>query len=91
VGKVKGFKVTGEAEQKMTNEESIKLIKGAINHVDINYNRFDIMHCKIVTKQMVKHWAFVTLECTRQPAMLQTLVACRAAVVSSRLQIYCVC
>ena len=58
VGKVKGFKVTGEAEQKMTNEERIKLIKGAINHVDISYNRFDIMHCKIVTKQMVKHWAF---------------------------------
>jgi len=58
VGKVKGFKVTGEAEQKMTNEERIKLIKGAINHVDINYNRFDITHCKIVTKQMVKHWAF---------------------------------
>jgi len=36
VGKVKGFKVTGEAEQKMTNEERIKLIKDAINHVDIN-------------------------------------------------------
>ena len=53
VGNVKGFKVTGEAEQKMTNEERIKLTKGAINHVDINYNRFDIMHCKIVTKQMV--------------------------------------
>jgi len=58
VGKVKGFKVTGEAEQKMTNKERIKLIKGAINHVGINCNRFDIMHCKIITKQMVKHWAF---------------------------------
>ena len=57
-GKVKGFKVNAEAEQKMTNEERIKLIRGAINHVNINYNRFDIMHCEIVTKQMVKHWAF---------------------------------
>ena len=26
--------------------------------VDISYNRFDIMHCEIVTKQMVKQWAF---------------------------------
>ena len=26
VGKVKGFKVTGEAEQKMTNEERIKFV-----------------------------------------------------------------
>ena len=58
IGKVKGFKVTGEAEQKMTNEERIKLIKGAINHVDINYKRFDILHCEIVTKQLVKQWAF---------------------------------
>lgn len=57
-GKVKGFRVNAEAEEKMANEERVKLIKGAINHVDINYNRFDIMHCEIVTKQMVKQWAF---------------------------------
>ena len=57
-GKVKGFRVNAEAERKMTNEERVKLIKGAINHVDISYNRFDIMHCEIVTKQMVKQWAF---------------------------------
>ena len=38
-GKVKGFRVNAEAEQKMTNEKRVKLIKGAINHVDISYNR----------------------------------------------------
>jgi len=42
----------------MTNEERVKLIKGAIDHVDISYNRFDIKNCKIVTKCMVKQWAF---------------------------------
>ena len=34
-GKVKGFRVNAEAEQKMTNEERVKLIKGAINHVTL--------------------------------------------------------
>ena len=57
-GKVKGFKVTGEAEEKMANEQRIKLIKGAIDRVDVNYNSFDIRNCEIVTKQMLKHWAF---------------------------------
>ena len=55
---MKGFRVNAEVEQKMTNEERVKLIKGAIYHVDISYNRFDIMHCEIVTKQTVKLWAF---------------------------------
>jgi len=35
-GKVKGFEVTGDSEEKMTNEQRIKLIKGAINPVDVN-------------------------------------------------------
>ena len=34
--KVKGFRVTAETENKMTNEQRIQLIKGAIDHVDIN-------------------------------------------------------
>ena len=55
---MKGFRVNAEAEQKMTNEERVKLIKVAINHVDISYNRFNIKQCEIVTKQMVKLWAF---------------------------------
>ena len=57
-GKVKGFKATGEAEEKMTNEQRMKLIKGAIDPVDVNYRRFDIKNCEIITKQMVKQWAF---------------------------------
>jgi hypothetical protein len=58
VGKVKGFSANAEAEQKMTNKERIKLIKGAIDNVCINYNQFTIEHGKITTKPMVKHWAF---------------------------------
>ena len=57
-GKVKGFKVTGETEEKMTNEQRIKLIKGAIDPIDVNYNQFKIENCKIFTKNMIKQWAF---------------------------------
>jgi hypothetical protein len=57
-GKVKGFRVTAETEEKMTNEQRIQLIKGAIDHVDINYSQFNIKNCEIVTKSMVKQWAF---------------------------------
>ena len=57
-GKVKGFKRTGEAEEKMTNDQRIKLIKGAIDHVDVTYSQFNIKHCEIATEQMVKNWAF---------------------------------
>ena len=56
--KVKGFKRTGEAEEKMTNEQRINLIKGVIDHVEVNYSRFNINYCDIATKQMVKKWAF---------------------------------
>jgi len=56
--KGKGFKVTGETEEKMTNEQRIKLIKGAIDLVDVNYKRFKIENCKIFTKNMIKQWAF---------------------------------
>ena len=57
-GKVKGFRVNAETEEKMTNEQRIKLIKGAINHIDVNYNQFTIKNCEIITKHMVKQWAF---------------------------------
>ena len=57
-GKVKGFKVTAETEEKMTNEERIKLIKGAVGSVDINYEQFSIKHCEIYTKRMIKQWSF---------------------------------
>ena len=57
-GKVEGFRVTAETEEKMTNEQRIQLIKGAINNVGINYNQFAIKNCEIITKQMVKQWAF---------------------------------
>ena len=43
----------------MTNEQRENLIKGAINTIDINYNRFDIKNCEITTKHMAKHWAFI--------------------------------
>ena len=42
----------------MTNEQRIKLIKGAIDRVDVQYSQFNIKHCEIATKQMVKKWAF---------------------------------
>jgi hypothetical protein len=57
-GKVKGFRVNAETEEKMTNEQRIKLIKGAISHVDVNYNQFTIKNCQIITRHMVKQWAF---------------------------------
>jgi len=53
-GKVKGFKVNAESEQKMTSKQRVKLIKGPVNNTDINYNR----DCKIITKHMVKQRAF---------------------------------
>ena len=42
----------------MTNEQRIRRIKGAIDHVDINYSQFSIKNSEIVTKSMVKQWAF---------------------------------
>jgi hypothetical protein len=57
-GKVKGFRVNAETEEKMTNEQRIKLIKGAIDNVNVNYNQFVIKNCEIFTKHMVKQWGF---------------------------------
>ena len=59
VGKIKGFRVNAETEDKMTIEARKQLIKGAINTVDVTYHPFVIEKgCQIFTKQMVKHWAF---------------------------------
>ena len=59
VGKMKGFKVNAETENKMTIEARKNLIKGVINTVDVNYNQFVISRGgQIFTKHMVKQWAF---------------------------------
>jgi hypothetical protein len=59
VGKVKGFRVNAETEDKMTIEARKQLIKGVINTIDIAYNPFVISQgCQIFTKHMVKQWAF---------------------------------
>jgi len=57
-GKVKGFRVTAETEEKMTYEARVDLITGAISNVKINYTQFNIEHSKIFTKKMAKQWNF---------------------------------
>ena len=57
-GKVKGFRVNNETENKMTIEARKDLIKGVINTVDINYNMFVIKQHQIHTQVMTKQWAF---------------------------------
>jgi len=42
----------------MTNEQRKQLIKRAVNPRVINYDQFSINNCEIVTKQLVKQWAF---------------------------------
>jgi len=37
-GKVKGFRFNAETEKKMTNDQRVNLIKGAINNVDVIYS-----------------------------------------------------
>ena len=58
-GEVKGFRVTAEAEEKMTHEARVNLIKGAIAKVNINYDQFTITSSKIFTKEFTKQWAFL--------------------------------
>ena len=58
VGKVKGFRCNAETEEKMTNEQRIKLIKGAVDPVDINYELFARKHCEIFTQPIIKTWGF---------------------------------
>jgi len=57
-GKVKGFRVTADTEEKMTHEARVNLITGAISKVEINYFQFNIERSKIFTKQMAKQWSF---------------------------------
>jgi len=42
----------------MKNEQRKQLIKRAVNHIDINNDQFGINNCEIITKQLVKQWAF---------------------------------
>ena len=58
VGKVKGFRVTAETENKMNHQSRVDLIKGSIVNVDINYTQFTIKNSQIFTKNLVKQWGF---------------------------------
>ena len=58
VGKVKGFRVTAETEEKMNHQARIDLIKGSIKNVDINYDQFTIKNSQIFTQNLVKQWGF---------------------------------
>jgi hypothetical protein len=57
-GKVKGFRVTAETEEKMTQQARIDLIKGSVNNVDIKYSQFNIKNSKIFTRDLIKQWSF---------------------------------
>jgi len=58
VGKIKGFKVNADAENKLTFEQRKQLIMGTVNNIGVNYDQFTIKHCEITTKHMVKQWSF---------------------------------
>ena len=57
-GKVKGFRVTAETEEKMNHQSRVNLIKRTIDNVDIKYNQFNIKNSQIFTKSMIKQWNF---------------------------------
>jgi hypothetical protein len=57
-GKVKGFRVTAETEEKMTHQARVDLIKGCIGNIDIAGGQFIIKNMQIYTKQMIKQWSF---------------------------------
>ena len=58
VGKVKGFRVTAETEDKMNHQARIDLIKGSVINVDINYSQFTIKNSQIFTRDLIKQWGF---------------------------------
>lgn len=68
-GKVKGFRKNAETEEKMTNDQRIKLIKDTIGYqnnqnqlindkVDIHYNQFVLKNNTVTTTHLIKQWAF---------------------------------
>ena len=57
-GKIKGFRVTAETEEKMNHESRVELIEGSITSVDIKYNQFTIKNSQIFTKDLIKQWSF---------------------------------
>ena len=57
-GKLKGFRVTAETEEKVTHQSRVGLIKGCIGNVDITYDQFTIKNSQIYTKHMIKQWSF---------------------------------
>ena len=56
-GKVKGFRVTAEAEEKMNHQTRIDLIKKGLT-VDIKYMQFAIKNNQIFTQELFKTWGF---------------------------------
>ena len=58
VGKVKGFRVTAETEDKMNHQARIDLIKGSVINVGINYSQFTIKISQIFTRDLIKKWGF---------------------------------
>ena len=56
-GKVKGFRVTGETEEKMNHQARVDLIRKGLT-VDIKYNQFTIKNNQIFTKELIKQWGF---------------------------------
>ena len=56
-GKVKGFRVTAETEEKMNHEARVDLIRKGLT-VDIKYNQFTIKNSQIFTKELIKQWGF---------------------------------
>ena len=58
VGKVKGYRVTVETEDKMNHQSRVDFIKGSIANVNINYTQFTIKNSQIFTKDLVKQWGF---------------------------------
>ena len=57
-GKVKGFRITAETENKMNFENRINLINGSIHNIPINYFQFKIENKQIFTHNLTKDWSF---------------------------------
>ena len=56
-GKVKGFRLTADAEKKRSHQARIDLIKKGLT-VDIKYDQFTIKNRPIFTQSMLKQWGF---------------------------------
>ena len=60
-GKIKGFRVSSETEDKITNDNRVKLINGIVRNIDITGNQFKISNNQlgsIFTNEFIKRWSF---------------------------------